>query len=96
MKAHLFYLFYFSFVKYIYFLYYITKSIFLQYLSIFDFYYIFLHFREQMCCFLYENVVLLLKNFSTKAIVQEGLFYKQFMIEYVAYIQKLYKLQCLC
>jgi len=48
-----------------------------------------------MCCFLYKNVVLLLKNFSTKEIVQEGLFYKQFMIEYVAYIQKIYKLQYL-
>jgi len=48
-----------------------------------------------MCCFLYKNVVLLVKNFSTKEIVKEGLFYKQFMIEHVVYIQKLYKLQCL-
>lgn len=48
-----------------------------------------------MCCFLYKNVVLLVKNFSIIEIVQEGLFYKQFMIEHVAYIQKLYKLQCL-
>lgn len=48
-----------------------------------------------MCCFLYKNVVLLVKNFSIKGIVQEGLFYKQFMIEYVAYIPKIYKLQYL-
>ena len=47
-----------------------------------------------MCCFLYKNVVLLIKNFSSKEIVSEGLFYKQFMIEHVAYIKK-YKLQCL-
>ena len=39
-----------------------------------------------MCCFLYKNIVLLVKNFSTKKILQEGLFYKQFIIEYVAYI----------
>ena len=48
-----------------------------------------------MCCFLHKNVVLLVKNFSIKWIVQEVLFYKQFMIEHVAYIQKLYKLQYL-
>lgn len=47
-----------------------------------------------MYCILYENVVLLVKNFSIKGIVQKGLFYKQFMIEYVAYLI-IYKLQCL-
>ena len=42
-----------------------------------------------MCCLLYKNVVLLIKNFSYKEIVQEGLFYKQFMIEHVAYIKNI-------
>lgn len=42
-----------------------------------------------MCCFLYKNVVLLIKNFSAKEIVQEGLFNKQFMIKHVAYIKNI-------